>query len=248
MPSRPIWRFLDFPIAHSDKAPPQSSGLVMGVLVKICGINSVEAADAAARAGADYAGLVFHIRSPRNVAPDVASALAQRMRGRMRLVTLLSDPRDEDVGLAISSVVPDFIQLHGSETPDRIAEIRSRFGKPVIKAIAIADASDFAAVPSFEKVADMILFDAKAPANAERTGGHGASFDWQLLRGRSISKPWLLAGGLSADNVARALRTCGAPGVDVSSGVESAPGVKSAEMITSFIAAARNAHFVPVES
>jgi phosphoribosylanthranilate isomerase len=215
----------------------------MAIQVKICGIASVEAADAVLRAGADFAGLVFHPPSPRHVTPDKAAQLAARLRGRTRIVALLSDPKDEDVESAIAAAQPDFVQLHGRETPDRIAALRARFGKPVIKAIAVAESSDLACVPVFDSVADMLLFDAKAPASATREGGHGAPFDWQLLRGRSFKRPWLLAGGLNADNVARAIRSAESPGVDVSSGVETAPGLKSAEMIAAFVGNARAAQF-----
>jgi phosphoribosylanthranilate isomerase len=215
----------------------------MSIQIKICGITSADAADAAMRAGADFAGLAFHPGSPRNLTQDQASSLAGRIRGRSRLVVLLADARDEDIGTAIAAAKPDFIQLHGRETPERVAAVRLRFGLPVIKAVAIADADDLVQVSAFEKVADMILFDAKAPANASRPGGHGASFDWQLLRGRTFALPWLLAGGITAENVGRALRSAEAPGVDVSSGVETAPGIKSADMIREFVAAARAAEF-----
>jgi phosphoribosylanthranilate isomerase len=215
----------------------------MTVQVKICGITNAEAADAAARAGADYAGLVFHPASPRHLPPDTASQLAARLRNRVRLAVLLSDPTDETAGAAIAAVQPDFIQLHGRETPARVAALRSRFGKPIIKAIAIADASDFADVSRYEAVADMLLFDAKAPPASTRHGGHGVAFDWQLLRGRTFRRPWFLAGGLKPDNVARAIHMSGAEAVDVSSGVETAPGIKSAELISAFIASARATQF-----
>lgn len=215
----------------------------MATLVKICGINSAEAADAAARAGADFGGLVFHPKSPRHVMPDAARALAQRLRGRIRLAALLVDPRDEDIAHAMTHAVPDYIQLHGSENPARVSEVREKFGIPVIKALPIADEGDFANLAAYEEAADILLFDAKPPANADRTGGHGAAFDWQLLRTRTITRPWFLAGGLNAENVARAIAAANAPGVDVSSGVESAPGIKSPDMIGDFIFAARNTHF-----
>jgi phosphoribosylanthranilate isomerase len=215
----------------------------MATLVKICGINSAEAADAAARAGADFAGLVFHPKSPRHVMPDAARSLSQRLRGRLRLVALLVDPRDEDIAHAMTHAVPDFLQLHGNESPARVSEVRHAFGIPVIKAIPISDAGDFADLAAYEEAADMILFDAKPPANADRTGGHGAAFDWQLLRTRTISRPWFLAGGLNAENVGRAIASANAPGVDVSSGVETAPGIKSPDMIQSFVTSARNAQY-----
>jgi phosphoribosylanthranilate isomerase len=213
----------------------------MSIQVKICGITSAEAADAAMRARADFAGLVFFAASPRNLRSEQAASLAARMRGQARIVALLADANDQAIASAIGAAQPDFLQLHGRETPARVAEIRSHFGRPVIKALAVAEASDFAAAAAFEPVADLLLFDAKAPDNATRPGGHGAAFDWQLLRGRSFSRPWLLGGGLHAQNVARAIETSGASGVDVSSGVETSPGVKSAEMIGAFVTAARAA-------
>jgi phosphoribosylanthranilate isomerase len=156
---------------------------------------------------------------------------------------LLADARDEDIAIAVVAVKPDFVQLHGRETPERVAAVKQRFGVSVIKAISVADAGDLAEVSAFEKVADMLLFDAKAPANASRPGGHGAAFDWQLLRGRTFSRPWLLAGGITAENVGRAIRAAEAPGVDVSSGVEISPGIKSSDMIRDFVAAVRAAEF-----
>ncbi len=215
----------------------------MATLVKICGINSAEAADAAVSAGADFCGLTFHAKSPRNVSAEEAASLAARLRGRTRIVAMLADAGDEDIIAAMRAAQPDMLQLHGTESPERVAGLRARFRVDVIKAISVADASDLAGVAAYEAVADMLLFDAKAPANASRQGGHGTAFDWQLLRNRTFTRPWLLAGGLHAENVARAIRTSGAPGVDVSSGVETAPGVKSAEKIRAFIAAARAAHY-----
>jgi len=217
-------------------------GWTMSVLVKICGINSLDAADAALRARADYAGLVFHSGSPRNLQPAQARSLADRMRGRIRLVALVADASDGHIEAAMNACKPDYLQLHGSESPDRAAQLRARFNVPVIKAIPVADASDFAAVPAYEQLADMLMFDAKAPANAARPGGHGAAFDWQLLRGRSFSRPWILAGGLNAGNLARAIQSSGARIVDASSGVESAPGAKDPAKIAAFVAAARSAH------
>ncbi|MGH6870490.1 MAG: phosphoribosylanthranilate isomerase [Rhizomicrobium sp.] len=213
----------------------------MAIQVKICGITSADAADAALAAAADYAGLVFYPASPRFVTPDQAASLAARLRGRTRIVALLADAADDAVAAAMAAANPDFLQLHGKETPERAGEIRARFGRPVIKVVAVADASDLAAAASYET--DMLMFDARAPSGADRPGGLGAAFDWQLLRGRNFSRPWLLAGGLNAENVARAIRACDAPGVDVSSGVETAPGVKSPEMIRAFAAAARGAHY-----
>jgi phosphoribosylanthranilate isomerase len=217
----------------------------MAVLVKICGINSVEAADAAAKARADFAGMIFHRTSPRYLDPIRAGIVAERLRGRLRTVALLIDPNDDEIAGVVTVVKPDFLQLHGNETPARVGAIKSRFGVHTIKAFAIADANDFASVAAYNDAADMFLFDAKAPAAATRPGGgHGIAFDWQLIRGRSFTRPWLLAGGLNADNIARAIQVSGATGVDVSSGVETAPGAKSPELILNFVEAARNTQFV----
>ncbi|HKD21812.1 MAG TPA: phosphoribosylanthranilate isomerase, partial [Rhizomicrobium sp.] len=150
---------------------------------------------------------------------------------------------DEEIAGVVTVVKPDFLQLHGQETPARVGAIKSRFGIPVIKAVSIAEAADFAKVSSYGDAADMFLFDAKAPAGAARPGGHGAAFDWQLLRGRTFSRPWLLAGGLRPDNVARAIKVSGAMAVDVSSGVEEQPGVKSPELIRAFVDAVRTAEY-----
>jgi phosphoribosylanthranilate isomerase len=215
----------------------------MAILVKICGINSVDAADAAARAGADLAGLAFHPRSPRKLSVEQGSALSGRLRDRVRLVALTSDPDDELLAGVTAVVRPDFIQLHGVETPARAAAIRSRFGIPLIKAFPIAEAADFAPVAAYEDSVDMFLFDAKPPSGAEREGGHGNAFDWQILRGRKFARPWLLAGGLTPENVARAIQSSDATGVDASSGLETAPGQKSPELITQFVRAARSAPF-----
>lgn len=215
----------------------------MSLLVKICGINAAEAADAAVRAGADFGGLVFFPRSPRFVNRGAAQSLAQRLRGRLRIAALFVDARDEEITAALAAAKPDYLQLHGNETPERAAQIRGRFNLPIIKSFPIADANDFAAVSRFETIADMFLFDAKAPESAARPGGHGAAFDWQLLRGRKFAKPWLLAGGLNPENVSRAIRAADAPGVDVSSGVETASGVKSTELISELVRNARAAKY-----
>jgi phosphoribosylanthranilate isomerase len=216
----------------------------MGVLVKICGITSVEAADAAVKARADFAGMVFHRTSPRYLNPIQAGVIAERLRSRLRTVALLIDANDDEIAGVVTVVKPDFLQLHGNETPARVGAVKSRFGIATIKAFAIAEAGDFANVAAYDGAADMFLFDAKAPASATRPGGgHGIAFDWQLIRGRSFARPWLLAGGLNAENVARAIETSGAPGVDVSSGVETAPGVKNPDAICTFVYAARAAQY-----
>jgi phosphoribosylanthranilate isomerase len=213
------------------------------VAVKICGITSPGAIDAAVGAGAVYGGLVFHPGSPRNVSFEQARVLADHMRGRLKIVALIADLDDTKIEALAQSVRPDFLQLHGSESVKRTAEIRARFGLPVIKALPVAEPSDLAVAADYEKVADMLMFDAKPPKEALRGGGHGAAFDWKILGGRSFTKPWFLAGGLDPDNVARAIELSGAKQVDVSSGVESAPGVKDPARIAAFI----NATKLPVQ-
>ncbi len=211
----------------------------MPVQVKICGINSAVAADAVLRAGADFGGLVFFAKSPRHLSLEQGVALAERMRGRLRLAALVVDDNDAALATIASQVKPDFFQLHGKETPERTAEIRSRFGIPVIKAIAVSEAGDLAKVSAYGDVAEMFLFDAVPAADASRPGGHGAAFDWRILNGRNFARPWFLAGGLNPENIGRAVAVSGAKMVDVSSGVESAPGVKSSDRIADFVAAAK---------
>ena len=212
----------------------------MAIAVKICGITTPDAASAAAAAGAIYGGLVFHPKSPRNLDIERARELARLMRGKLKVVTLLADPSDEQLAAVTGQVAPDFLQLHGAESARRVAYVRAKFNTPIIKAVAVAEASDLAAAAEYENVADLLMFDAHAPKGAERPGGHGAAFDWKILAGRRFSKPWFLAGGLDPENVARAIELSGAEMVDVSSGVESAPGIKDPARIQSFINAARH--------
>ncbi|HSM94790.1 MAG TPA: phosphoribosylanthranilate isomerase [Rhizomicrobium sp.] len=213
----------------------------MSIQVKICGINSVESADAAARAGADFAGLILQKASHRYVGLERSAAIARHLRGRIRITALLVDASDDEVAAVARDIAPDFLQLHGRETPARVSEIVSRFRIPAIKAFGIAEAADLANVSAYDDVAEMFLFDAKPPAGAVTPGGHGVAFDWQILRNSHFARPWLLAGGLNPENVARAISISGAPGVDVSSGVEIAPGQKSAELIRAFVEGVRTA-------
>ena len=208
------------------------------VLVKICGINQAAAADAVLRAGADFGGLVFFAKSPRNLAMQAGAALAERMRGRLRLATLVVDADDEMLGRIAKDIKPDFFQLHGKETPARAAEILARFQIPLIKALPVAEPGDLARAGDYD-MAQMILFDAPVSASATRPGGHGVAFDWRMLKDARLNRPWFLAGGLDPQNVGRAITVSGARLVDVSSGVESAPGVKSENLIADFTAAAR---------
>lgn len=213
----------------------------MPALIKICGISSVDALDAAIEARADYFGMVFFPPSPRHVDPHAASALAMRAGDRIGRVGLFVDADDNLIAEGVQAGRLDAIQLHGDETPTRVALIKGRFGLPVWKAIPIASEKDIGAAAAYEDVADLLLFDAKTPRDAALPGGMGLRFDWGLLerwRGRS---GWGLAGGLSPTNVAGAIAETSAPLVDTSSGVESAPGVKDPQRIRAFCEAARKA-------
>lgn len=212
----------------------------MSVRVKICGLTEPRTVAAAVAEGAAYVGLVFFPKSPRHLEPDAARALAIGVPPGVAKVALVVDP-DDDVLEGILRAVPiDMVQLHGAESPARLREIRVRFGLPVMKAVGVAEAADLEAIATYEAVADQILVDARAPKGAALPGGNGLSFDWRLIAGRQWQKPWMLAGGLTPANVAEAIRLTGARQVDVSSGVESAPGVKDPARIAAFIAAARS--------
>jgi phosphoribosylanthranilate isomerase len=213
----------------------------MSVLVKICGLTTPAALDAALEAGADMVGFVFFPPSPRNVEYEAARALARRVRGRAQKVALTVDASDEQFAAIIDALMPDMLQLHGKETPDRVVAVRTRFGLPVMKALPIAERADLSAIRLYDNVADRLIFDARAPREATRPGGLGRSFDWRLLERLETGLPFMLSGGLDANNVAEALRITRAPGVDVSSGVERAPGEKDTDKIRAFIAAVRNA-------
>lgn len=209
--------------------------------VKICGLKTQAALEAALAGGADYVGLVFFPPSPRNIAPEAAKPLAALARGRAKIVALLVDPDDALIESVITAVDPDLLQLHGEETPERVREVRKRWGKPVMKAIKVATAEDANAAVDYASAADLILFDARAPKDSTRPGGHGAAFDWHLLDGVKGRMPFILSGGLTPDNVAEAIGITGAPMVDVSSGVERRPGEKDPELIRRFLRAAKAA-------
>ena len=204
--------------------------------VKICGLTSAPHIRAAVDAGARYLGFVFFPKSPRAVSPAQAAALAADVPAGTARVGLFVDPDDSLLETTLAGVPLDMIQLHGKESPARVAEVRARFGLPVMKAVGIAGAEDLPALTDYGLVADMLLVDAKAAQDAALPGGNGLAFDWRLLVGRRWFRPWLLAGGLTPDNVAEAIRLTGAPGVDVSSGVETAPGVKDVGLIRDFVA------------
>lgn len=207
----------------------------MSIDVKICGLNTPDAVKAAVSFGARYVGFVFFERSPRAVTPASAAELGGFVRDSIRKVGLVVDAADEALAAIVSTANLDMLQLHGHETPERVAEIRARFALPVIKVAPVADADDVAAARAFEEVSDMLLFDAKAPAGAELPGGNARSFDWSLLKGKTWAVPWMLAGGLDKYNLIEAVRRSGASRVDVSSGVEDRPGVKSGVKIREFL-------------
>ncbi len=207
--------------------------------VKICGLSQEESVDSALEAGADFVGFVFFPPSPRNIAPERAAALAKRARGRAGIVALTVDADDALLRAISESLRPDLLQLHGRETPERVAEVNALYGCATMKALLVATRDDLAAAGGYAAAA-RFLVDAKPPKDATRPGGNAVAFDWSILEGFAPAKPWLLAGGLGPDNVANALLRTGAPGVDVSSGVESAPGKKDPDLIRAFIRAVRS--------
>jgi len=213
----------------------------MSVAAKICGINGVEAMAAAVAGGAAYVGLVFYPPSPRAVTAKQAATLAAAVPEGVIKTGLFVDADDAVIAAAVAEAGLDLLQLHGSESPQRVAALKAAFGLPVMKAIKVASAADLAAAASYFAVADRLLFDAKPPPEMTGAlpGGNALSFDWRLIAGRDWPLPWMLSGGLDADNVAEAVAISGAPAVDVSSGVEDAPGVKSPARIAAFLAAVR---------
>jgi phosphoribosylanthranilate isomerase len=210
--------------------------------VKICGLKTEAALEAALAGGADYVGLVFFAPSPRNLAPEAARRLAAKARGRAGIVALMVDPDDALVEAVVACADPDILQLHGEETPQRVAEVRRRWGKPVMKAIKVESAGDAEAALRYRSSADLILFDARAPRDATRPGGNGAPFDWHALAGVKDEVAYMLSGGLTPYNVAEAIGATGAGMVDVSSGVEVRPGEKDPELIRRFLRAAKAAN------
>ena len=213
----------------------------MGMIVKICGLREQGAVDAALDVGADMVGFVFFEPSPRHVSLAEARSLGERVGGRAQKVALFVDADDDALASTVEALSPDVLQLHGAETPERVLAIRTRYGIPVMKAIAVATATDLRQVETYDAVCDRLLFDASAPLAASRPGGNGNAFDWRLVSRVATRRPWMLAGGLNEQNVADAIRVSIAHGVDVSSGVESAPGTKDAGKIARFVAAARAA-------
>jgi phosphoribosylanthranilate isomerase len=211
----------------------------MSLIVKICGLSTRETLDAALEAGADMVGFVFFPPSPRHLNLETARDLGRVAKRRASKVALTVDADDAVLANIVETLQPDLLQLHGRETVARLRDIKQKFGLPVMKAIPVETPADLAALPGYAAVADRILFDARAPKDATRPGGLGAVFDWHVLEGLDLKLPFMVSGGLHAGNVAEAVRVTRAGGVDVSSGVESAPGVKDIEMIRAFIRAAR---------
>ena len=207
--------------------------------VKICGLRDAAGLDAAVAAGAGYVGLVFFEKSPRHVTLAQAASLAADVPVGIAKVALVVDADDAALDALLAQVPVDILQLHGSETPERVTAVKARYGLPVMKAVGVAGADELAALDIYAQVADQLLVDAKPHKDAVLPGGNGLAFDWRLIAGRRWPLPWMLAGGLTPDNVAQAVALTGARQVDVSSGVESAPGVKDAALIAAFCAALR---------
>jgi phosphoribosylanthranilate isomerase len=214
----------------------------MDNLIKICGLSTPETLDAALGAGADLVGFVRYPKSPRHVSLNLGHRLSLQARGRALRVVLLVDPSDEDIAQAVEAFNPDLLQLHGHESPARLAEIRSMTKRPVMKALGIAEAADLEALPSYAGGVEHLVLDAKPPRSpGSLPGGNGISFDWRLLNGLDPRLSFMLSGGLNPDNVAEAIRLTHPKAVDVSSGVEIGPGIKDPGKIEAFIQAARAA-------
>jgi phosphoribosylanthranilate isomerase len=212
----------------------------MGVAAKICGLSTSEAVAASVAGGAAYIGFVFYPPSPRAVSPDRAAGLCAEIPPGILRVGLFVDADDALIETALAAAPMDILQFHGSESPQRVADAKLRFSRPVMKAMPIAGPQDVLAVVPYEEVADLLLFDAKPPRRPDALpGGNGLVFDWNLIAARSWLRPWLLSGGLTADLLPEAVRVSGAAAVDVSSGVENRPGIKDADKIRAFLAAAR---------
>ena len=211
----------------------------MSLLIKICGLSTPETLDAALQAGADMVGFVFFPPSPRHLALAAARKLGAQVVGRAKKVALTVDADDGTLEAIVDALKPDVLQLHGKESATRVGDIKRKFGREVMKVLSVETAADLAGLPGYADVADRILFDAHPPKGASRPGGLGAVFDWHLLQGLDLKLPFMVSGGLTVDNVADAVRVTRAGGVDVSSGVERAPGVKDVKMIEDFIRAVR---------
>jgi len=199
--------------------------------IKICGLKTSEAVEKAVARGASHIGFIFFEKSPRNIEPDIAGKLADAVRGRAKIVAVTVNADNDDLDEIIALLKPDILQLHGTETPERVLNVKAIYGLPVMKALSIREADDLIRVEPYIGIADRFLFDAKPPKGSDLPGGNGVSFDWSLLAGLDADIDYMLSGGLNKDNVAEALSRTGARGIDLSSGVESAPGVKDLGLI-----------------
>ena len=212
--------------------------------IKICGLKTSEAVDRALARGATHIGFIFFPKSPRHVDPEIAAELAEPVRGRVKIVAVTVDSSDEELDDIVHLLKPDVLQMHGHETPERILQVKALYGIPVMKAFSVREASDLERIDPYVGVADRFLFDAKAPAGSELPGGNGVSFDWNIMASLDASVDYMLSGGLNKDNVGLALASTRARGIDVSSGVESAPGIKDIVMIDAFFDAIAEARSV----
>lgn len=212
--------------------------------IKICGLKTSEAVDRAVARGATHIGFIFFPKSPRHVDPEIAAELAEPVRGRVKIVAVTVDASDEELDDIVHLLKPDVLQMHGHETPERILQVKALHGIPVMKAFSVREASDLERIDPYVGVADRFLFDAKAPAGSELPGGNGVSFDWNIMASLDASVDYMLSGGLNKDNVGLALASTRARGIDVSSGVESAPGIKDIVMIDAFFDAIAEARSV----
>ena len=213
----------------------------MSLDIKICGLKTPEALEAALAGGASHVGFIFFEKSPRNVTPQAAASLRMAAKGRAKAVAVTVDADNSFLDAIVAAMSPDMLQLHGKETPARVAEVKARYDLPVMKALAIGEAADLERTKPYLCIADRFLLDAKPPAGSELPGGNGVAFDWSILAALDRSVDYMLSGGLSAANVGDALRLANPPGIDISSGVESAPGVKDAALIDAFFRAVRTA-------
>jgi phosphoribosylanthranilate isomerase len=219
----------------------------MKPLIKICGLSTPETVSAALGNGADMIGLIFFPKSPRNVSVEQAASLRKAAIGRAKAVAVTVDAPDAELHEIVRDMQPNILQLHGAETPERVAALKARYGLPVIKALSIRESADLDQIAPYIGIADQFLLDAKAPKGSELPGGNGVSFDWSLLSALEPGLDYMLSGGLNAGNVAEALAVTHAPGLDLSSGVESAPGVKSVTLINEFFAALKAARELELE-
>ena len=213
----------------------------MKTQVKICGLKTAEAAERAVALGASHVGFIFFPKSPRNIEPDDAGRIADRIRGQAKIVAVTVNADNDELDEIVSALNPDILQLHGSEDADRLLTVKAMYGLPVMKAFSVREASDLEKIDAYIGIADRFLFDAKPPKGSDLPGGNGVSFDWQLLDALDGSVDYMLSGGLNADNIGEAMAQTSARAIDISSGVESAPGVKDLKLMESFFNAVRQA-------